>query len=60
LFDAVRPKKSFLEKGSARRWAAIAAVTIRVNLVEAGVLIAEARRQGIKVRFDVEDGRYRT
>ena len=33
---------------------------LRVNLGEAGALIAEARRQGIKVRFDVEDGRYRT
>jgi len=33
---------------------------LRVSLGEAGALIAEARRRGIKVRFDVEDGRYRT
>jgi len=36
------------------------AAKLKVNLGEAGVLVAEARRRGIKVRFDVEDGRYRT
>ena len=35
------------------------ATKLRVSRVAASSLIADARRQGVKVRFDVEDGRYR-